>query len=405
MSKSPTASAFNSAARGTASQQHVPMQRGGDQQSPVSHDNPNDPRNPNYQAYQQQQYGGGGGGGDGGGGYPQPAGDGYGLEQQSRFWDADAGLDPSFDERIADDHDVIDSEMLDDEQLSGMGHAPMALHRMVQQREWSVDATTRSMASAVAHGRFGFMLDPSKFGTGVQTVLSAEVASHDACEWTLNLIAAKYVTGVLTANGLPPDNQLIDFQSSNGATLQGGNLVRIEYGADGAYETVDIDYPMRGASLNFVGASVRVSLVGGTSWIPCMVGGFLTPKGKSPGTQNDVPTRTVLISANQASAGPTPNPTNVAIPGRAKSYRIMFAQATGVPESNGMGLRQMNGLLGGILSVDQQDNQPPGNTPFSQSDAYVNGYRLHPSAEVIQVRNNSLTFAYNLYLQFDLDLG
>lgn len=396
-------------AGGAHSSQQSPMQRdghGGRQQVPLSHDSPDDPRNPNYQQYQQQQYQQPYGGG---GQYPD-AGQGY---NPMEFWgdhgsdSIDPGLEDAgaeHDDAIADDHDHVESEVIEEQADDLAGFVPLSLANQMYQVEAQAALSYRDVGDAYVLGRFGFMLDPSLSQGINQQVLAAQVSPDEAREWTLNLVAAKWnaPASALNNNGEPPDNQVVDFATSNGTTLGGGNLVRIEYGVDGGYETVDMDYPMRGGSINFVASNVRVSLVGGQQFPPCMVGGFLVPKGKHPGSSNDVPTRTVTVSLPQASAGPTPNPVNVCIPARAKSYRL-FVQATAAQQ---IGLRQFTANVATQLSLDCLDTSNPFNATFpSGSTGAAMGFKLHPSASIIQLRNNSLTTSFNVAVQFDLDLG
>lgn len=334
------------------------------------------------QQFAQNPYGSGGG--YGGGGY---GGGGYG-----------GGGDDDYQAAIEDDHDAIDAEVEDGMAEDGGDNLAGIVDDAIYQRR----AHYIDRFEAYARGRLGFTLDiPVGTNTFNRQVLSVETAAEDAQEWTLTLCAVRYAAGTLNAAFIgDPDHQV----ASQFFPISNLLKVRIEWGVDGTYEHAVIDYPTRGASISLCAASVRVSIEFTTRFSTTVVpilGGFLTPFGKRQGSDFDAPTLTVEADL---AASPGNTPTFVAIPDRARAYRVMIgmtdAQLVG---SSQLSVQQVDGLTGAtIFSNDGIGTL----TPVAETYPSITKTKLHWLAQAIRIANTGTTNpAFTAFVQFDLDLG
>jgi len=201
------------------------------------------------------------------------------------------------------------------------------------------DAELELLARAQQQGAWGFTIDALQVTgiTGAGTfqppvsVLTVTLPSFMARMWTLNLLAFQYQTnqppstqGLVTTNGQPPRNQ----------TFNAKFKARVDYGVDGALESVQFDYPSSGCTVQFAAATFRVYLVGtgvifGAPPPPVctpMLGGFVTPTAKGASSQDKLPS--VMFTEARTTVTNPGGTKFFWCPPKARGYRLIPVDAT-----------------------------------------------------------------------------
>lgn len=303
----------------------------------------------------------------------------------------------AYPDEISDDHDVIDADVIDGSDVDGGD----ALQGLAEAVEFQYADAERPRWQSYARGRLGFMVPFGQIAGAVQ-VLSLEVPPTQAREWTIVLIAARSFTGIGAALGTPDNNAT--------TLIPAQQFVRLEWGTDGALERTELDYPVQGTSITVSASSIRLSLVNtGTVAGPNLpiVGGFIVPAGKRFGSDNDPPTRTILI---QAGAGPGNTPGIAPMPARASAYRLMFSAtdaAIGVGSNASPMSVQQTDISGATIFSNDGYQPTTGVSLFGpQPLTNLTVAKIHPQAQAIRVANTGAgNPAINVFVNFDLDMG
>lgn len=243
------------------------------------------------------------------------------------------------------------------------------------------------------------------YNNAAASVLNVDLPAWMARPWTLNLLRYRYSGGPL-ASGVGvasnPDAQ----------TVGDDTKVRIDYGVDGALESVLVDYPRQGGTLQFHAAVIRVYFIapaiastslppGGIIPLSPLVGAFLTPHARGQLTDWQPPTLT-LPGVAVATA---PASSYVQVPVRAKAYRLTPVPGAGtlgnqltVFQCTGTGARFGQDYSGETIGVEDFAGPPAHIYMFRE-----NWIPLEHNIEQLELQSSGA--AQNVRPQFLIDLG
>jgi hypothetical protein len=259
------------------------------------------------------------------------------------------------------------------------------------------------LARGQAGGKWGFQIPATALDATLATssLLTVDMPAYMARAWTLNLQsfrfqnAAPAPNGLLTTNGQPPDNQTYN------------NLLkaRLDFGVDSSLETVRFDYPSRGCSLQFHASTIRVYLeqppagfLPGTPIAPPLLGGFLTPHGRSAVAQDNIPCATFTTPQFSTVTG---LPAFVWLPPRARGYRLIPNAATAAAATLAVVELDFAQATIAIDMVDPMSTGGVGDTLLMSRMAFV---PLAFNAQGISVATGSVAPVF-FQVQFLLDIG
>ena len=198
------------------------------------------------------------------------------------------------------------------------------------------------------------LLTPGYFATPIKVFELQGLQPWDVRPWTINLNAWKtglvFPTGLVTTRPtITPDMQL---QSDHFARI------RVEFGVDGTYETVDVDYPASGCAFTVTAATLRLfyyQLFDSTTKAP-RYSGFVAPGFSDQGDTLVRPMLTDPMNLPQNSAQ------SIAKPPRAVAYRAYFANNVAAEST------VVSQLAGITFANLKQDGTRPNTVATSNAD-------------------------------------
>lgn len=255
---------------------------------------------------------------------------------------------------------------------------------------------TRELARSAAMQRWSFQVkmtlstnNPLLGGSFVtDNLVSVGIDTSEARAWTLNLNAWKYSDGLLTLPNVAAANQ-------TAARIR--LYAQIVYGVNGADETVLVDYPPRGCSMQLGASEIRVSLltqgVVNETVLPTL-GGYIVP-----------------FAHDRVAAGPPTFSTAIAsmpglsnqlypIPARAVAYRAAIPNG---PTLQPLSLDQMREDGTTVINRDATLQTLPDEQLAENRAAW---YPLFRHSQFVLVTNQDVGAGNtSVFLQFLLDLG
>lgn len=257
-------------------------------------------------------------------------------------------------------------------------------------------------------GQTGFSLQVTDSWGPAQFPDLLSVDADEASSWTVHLNSMRYGAGTLLAPAnrirtlWEADAQVQDeftavpnLPAPSGAM---GYVATIQYGANGAGETVYVDYPARGVSFGLHASTIRLGIrgPGGVGLLPLM-SGFLvrdqpvTRAGRSP-------TCTVLFGGQAL-------PQRLSVPPRARGYRLYTD------------IQNLQTAAGNIMTVQQfgtsgftsQDRPTGAEFPVVSEMDFAAASRAPAYfpllANTAYLGFSATTVLPSVYVEFQLDLG
>lgn len=270
----------------------------------------------------------------------------------------------------------------------------------------TTDYEMQMLAKAQREGRWGFTVTGNTL-TG--DLLTTMVPVFGARSWVVQLNAWRYSSGTLqpTSNSVDPDGQTAAFLRA-----------KVVFGTDSAYETVLLDYPVRGCTFPVQGSLVRLSFLPPTSQISFgaqfttpILSGTISPGNTGRAAVDSLgPTFTTQIG----SIGKVGDPNNTVIvnlPARACAYRVMYQAESIAPVA--LNIVQTTGQGANVeLAWDYgQITAGSGEPLYDTNTNSISAFRIRdpipliPMANSLTIRNLDAVVVSALTVQFLLDLG
>ena len=233
----------------------------------------------------------------------------------------------------------------------------------------------------------------SGFGAGFVALFTLQgLAAEYSGRWTVHLNHFKYSGGA----GLNP-NVAADNQVNSASSFR----VRVDFGVDGAEESVFIDWPAQGATFQLHAGSFRIALTqppGFTNVAPLpLLTGFVAPAGASDRTPLMMP----CLTESATPIGPLAQ-TSYPRPPRAVAYRPWFVDSGG---GGPVVLEESTNLVGTIVKDDGAHLTAGGPNVFYELGNQAGYIPLHPLCQFVNVVNTSAINPVTVSPNWLLDVG
>lgn len=213
----------------------------------------------------------------------------------------------------------------------------------------------------------------------------------DSRRWTVHLNHFKFSgpPGFALNPNVSPDNQVdseADFR------------VRIDYGVDGAEETVFVDWPCQGCTFDLHAGSFRIGLIARNSIVaPApLLGGFVVPAGSGARSPMNSPVLTdAILNVGALALAAFPRPP------RAIAYRVWLTTGLGGP----VFLEESTDNTGTVIKTDGSFALTTTTAALYEWSNQAAWIPLHQRAQFVLVTNTSITDGISFSIEWLLDLG